>query len=66
MHVIINGERHELPAGATVDDALVAIGAPRSGVAVAVDGGVVPRADWTLTKLGEDTQVEVLTAVQGG
>ncbi len=66
MHVTINGERRELEPGATVDDAVVAIGAPRSGVAVAVDGEVVPRTDWTLMTLGEDAQIEVLTAVQGG
>lgn len=66
MYVIINGVRRELATGATVDDAVIAIGAPRSGVAVAVDGEVVPRADWTLLALAEDAQVEVLTAVQGG
>ncbi|MGI5126199.1 sulfur carrier protein ThiS [Pseudonocardia sp. CA-107938] len=66
MHVTINGERRELAPGATVDDAVTAIGAPRSGVAVAVDGEVVPRADWVLMKLSEDAAVEVLTAVQGG
>ncbi|SHK36137.1 sulfur carrier protein [Pseudonocardia thermophila] len=66
MHVTINGERHELAPGATVDDALSAIGAPRSGVAVAVDGEVVPRVDWAVAKLGDGAVIEVLTAVQGG
>jgi sulfur carrier protein len=36
------------------------------GVAVAVDGQVVPRAEWQLFTLGEDSSVEVLTAMQGG
>jgi sulfur carrier protein len=66
MHVTINGERRELASGATVDDAVAAIGAPRSGIAVAVDGEVVPRADWVLLKLADGAEIEVLTAVQGG
>jgi sulfur carrier protein len=64
--VWINGERRELAAGATVPDALGALGLPRTGVAVAVDGEVVPRAAWAGTALADGARVEVLTAVQGG
>jgi sulfur carrier protein len=66
MEVRINGARCELAAGATVRDALAVLGAPRDGVAVAVDGEVVRRADWDRTPLVEGARVEVLTAVQGG
>lgn len=66
MFVWINGERRELAAGASVLDALDALGAPRTGVAVAVDGAVVPRVDWPDRALTDGARVEVLTAVQGG
>lgn len=66
MTVVVNGERRELADGATVPDALDALGLPRVGVAVAVDGEVVPRARWAATALGDGARVEVLTAVQGG
>jgi len=66
VHVTINGERRELVDGARVTDALGLLGAPSKGVAVAVDGAVVPRAAWAVTVLTEGAQVEVLTAVQGG
>jgi len=36
------------------------------GVAVAVDGEVVPRAAWSTFALPEHARVEVLTAMQGG
>ena len=36
------------------------------GVAVAVDGEVVPRARWGNTELREGANVEVVVAVQGG
>jgi len=36
------------------------------GVAVAVEGEVVPRAQWPTTELHEGATVEVVAAVQGG
>ena len=66
--VILNGTGHELPAGATVADAVRAAGAPEDGrgVAVALGGEVVPRGTWAERELAEGEQVEVLHAVQGG
>jgi sulfur carrier protein len=66
VFVWINGEGRELAPDASVLDALETLGVPRSGVAVAVDGAVVPRADWSGHALAEGARVEVLTAVQGG
>jgi sulfur carrier protein len=66
--VRINGERCELDAGATVDAAVRAAGAPEGGrgVAVAVDGEVVPRGAWAQTHVHDGQEIEVLQAVQGG
>jgi sulfur carrier protein len=68
MIVELNGRRTELGAGATVADAVRAAGANGGGrgVAVAVDGEVVRRADWGKTKLHEQQSIEVVRAVQGG
>lgn len=68
MRILLNGEPRELRAAATVADAVDASGVPhsRDGVAVAVDGEVVPRSMWTDRALAEGDQVEVLQAVQGG
>jgi sulfur carrier protein len=64
--VTINGEPRELPEGATVEAAVRELGAPDRGVAVAIDGEVVPRGDWASTRVRDGQQVEVLRAVQGG
>ena len=66
--VVLNGERQELPDGATVEVAVLATGAPADGrgVAAALDGEVVPRGEWATTPVHEGQQVEVLHAVQGG
>jgi sulfur carrier protein len=74
IEVVINGRPHRGPAGMTVADAVAELrpaaaraadGAGR-GIAVAVNGEVVRRADWDATGLAPGDQVEVLTAVQGG
>ncbi|HVC07672.1 MAG TPA: sulfur carrier protein ThiS [Solirubrobacterales bacterium] len=68
MRIELNGKAHELGAGATLDAAVGASGArpDARGVAVAVDGEVVPRAQWPVTVLREGQRVEVLAAIQGG
>jgi sulfur carrier protein len=66
--IVLNGEHCDLGAGATVAEVLVRLGlqVDARGVAVAVDGEVVPRAAWGSFAVAEDARVEVLTAMQGG
>ena len=68
MRIELNGEPRELPEGATLADAVRESGAEREarGVAVALDGEVVPRGKWGSTPLAEGRRVEVLAAIQGG
>jgi sulfur carrier protein len=66
--ILLNGQDSDLPVGETVAGALARLGlsADVRGVAVAVDGEVVPRATWGTFALAADARVEVLTAMQGG
>ena len=68
MRIELNGEPRELAAAATLADAVRESGANAEarGVAVALDGEVVPRAEWAKTPLAEGSAVEVLAAIQGG
>ena len=68
LTVTLNGRAHELPEGATLLDAVRAVGGSPDGrgVAAAVDGEVVPRGEWESRPLTADERVEVLQAVQGG
>jgi sulfur carrier protein len=58
VNIYVNGRPRQvdLPAGSPT---------PR-GVAVALDGTVVPRARLADTALHEGARIEVVTAVQGG
>ena len=68
MRIVLNGREHELSEDATLVDAVsAAAGDPeRRGIAVALDGAVVPRAQWSATPLADGRRVEVLEARQGG
>ena len=68
MIIELNGQSVELPGGATVADAVIEAGADGGsrGVAVAVDGEVIRRAEWGKTKIRSVQNVEVVRAVQGG
>jgi thiazole synthase len=68
MRIELNGEARQLPAGATLAEAVREAGAGEEarGLAVALDGEVVPRGEWEGTALREGQAVEVLAAIQGG
>ncbi len=68
MKVVVNGEPMDLRDGARVEDAVAAVRPPGAtrGVAVAVNGTVVPKSAWSNTELTHEDKVEVLTAVAGG
>lgn len=66
--ITVNGNELEGREGCTVAELLADLGVePQArGVAVAVDGEVVPRAQWPSLRVGEGARVEALTAMQGG
>lgn len=66
--MMLNGQPADIPAGETVASVLGRLGlrTDARGVAVAVDGEVLPRACWETFALPDDARVEVLTAMQGG
>ncbi|MGC5048790.1 sulfur carrier protein ThiS [Micrococcus porci] len=77
LPLTLNGEPAELDGstvrdvvehvtGRTVRDDGAAADGRRLGVAVAVDGEVVPRSAWAARTLAGGEAVEVVTAVQGG
>ena len=66
--ITVNGNEAQLPVGARIVDVLDALGVEpgRRGVAIAIDGEVVPRAEWPRHPVPEGARVEALTAMQGG
>ncbi len=66
--ISLNGQEADVRAGETLAAVLLRLDvSPEArGIAVAVDGEVVPRALWESLTVTEGARVEVLTAMQGG
>ena len=63
----INGESE--PLGAATLEALLAekaVDSGQRGIAVALNGAVVPRAAWSETRLKPGDNIEIVRAKQGG
>jgi sulfur carrier protein len=66
MNLTVNGVERRLPGEVTVADLVAQLTGESRGVAVAVNGEVVPRTGWPARALRDGDRVEVLTAAQGG
>ena len=64
--VWLNDIPRPIAPGQTVAMLLAELDVPPRGVAVAVNGEVVRRAEWPGARLVDGDRVEVLTAAQGG
>jgi sulfur carrier protein len=67
MKISVNGRVMDVTAP-DLEALLTQVGvAPdRRGIAVAIDGAVVPRSEWKNTSIENGAAVEIVGAVQGG
>jgi len=67
VRIAVNGEPVEVPEGRSLVEVLAAAGLDDlRGVAVAIDGEVVPRSAWPTARPAAGQRLEVVRAVQGG
>ena len=68
VRLVVNGQTREVQSGLTVQVLVASLpGTPSGrGLAVAIDGEVVPRGAWDETSLSDGAHVEIVAAVQGG
>lgn len=68
LELSVNGQSRLVTPESTVAELLELLGIDPSGggVAVAVNGAVVPKLGWATAKLSDGDAVEVIHAVQGG
>jgi sulfur carrier protein len=64
MTILVNGVEQERLG--SVAELVATVTRVRRGVAVAINGEVVPRGEWAARRLAEGDSVEILTAAQGG
>lgn len=66
MTIVLNGTQTPVAPDSTLADLVAALAMPERGIAIALDGEVVPRRAWPDTGLPAGARVEVVTAMQGG
>ena len=66
MHLVVNGERTEVPDGANLLDLLEQLGLGPKWVIVERNGEPVERRDVPATALADGDRIELVRAVAGG
>ena len=66
MRLMVNGATRAIEDAIDVAGLVAQLTVAERGVAVAVNGEVVPRSRWAAVALRDGDRVEVLTAAQGG
>ncbi|MFY9783844.1 MAG: sulfur carrier protein ThiS [Acidimicrobiales bacterium] len=63
--IYVNGIKEKF-VDESIDELLTRKGIERRGVAVAIDGEVVPRSTWSNTPVPDHVHIEIVTAAAGG
>ncbi|HHQ4449233.1 sulfur carrier protein ThiS [Aeromonas hydrophila] len=66
LTIRLNDKAQSLAAGQSVADLLAAQGVNPQGVAVALNGVVLPRGRWAETRLNDGDELHLFTAIAGG
>jgi sulfur carrier protein len=66
MRLNVNGTDRDVAGEPDVAALVTELTGERRGVAVAVNGAVVPKSTWASVRLRDGDRVEVLSAAQGG
>lgn len=66
MTVYVNEEKNVLEAQNNIAQLVDLLQLPPKGIAVAVNEGVIPRAQWNQYQLKENDKILIITASQGG
>ena len=66
ISVMVNGERRDVPAGASVSALLVRLGITAGRVAIERNLDLLPRAQWDATAVDPGDRYEIVHLVGGG
>ena len=66
MTIVLNGKPTVVANGAKLHDVVALITQQKTGIAVALNGEVLPSSEWVCATICESDVIEVVTAVQGG
>jgi sulfur carrier protein len=65
MRIIVNGEKRDVQAS-SIEELLIALGAPKKGVAVERNRAIVPKSLFKTTLMCDGDEIEIVQFVGGG
>lgn len=67
MKVVVNGVERDVSPRTRVADVVADLaGERRTGIAISLNGEVVPKSEWSAVTVGDGDRLEVLSAIGGG
>lgn len=66
IQVTVNGIQIELTLGTTLAIVVATATSLTTGIAVALNGEVIPKSTWVTQQVGNDDVIDLVTAKQGG
>jgi len=66
MHILLNGERHEVPDKSSLADLLATLELQNRRFAAEVNEQLIPRSQHAAHELSADDRVEIVQAIGGG
>lgn len=66
MKIVVNGQPHEVDKGTHLLALLQRLGIGEKGVAIAIGGRVIVRANWCTHILAPDEEITIIRATCGG
>jgi thiamine biosynthesis protein ThiS len=66
MHILLNGDRHELPEKSTLADLLATLDLHDKRFATELNEELIPRSEHATQVLQADDRVEIVQAIGGG
>ena len=66
MTVLVNGETRDIARGYTIINIIEELSKQKNGIAIAVNGKVIPFSNWQNYLLSDHDSVLIIEATQGG
>ena len=66
MHILVNGEPHDVPSGLSLTGLTEHLGLSGKRLAIEVNEDLVPRSEHAEHRLAPDDRVEIVQAIGGG
>ena len=66
VEILLNGATMQIIKDSSVADLVNQLELPGAGVALAINGNVIPKSTWTSVTIADQDRIELISIAQGG